>query len=143
MTSGFAPIMYEAVIALGLAACEASNANPNGIDFTGVDHFEYFKNSSFTGFSGEMKIDQHGSRMAEFAMYKVANWQEQFETDENGQDVVRFVPVVTDLFQGGAWAATEEAYIFNDGTSTARLRSSKYCYHGHITAECYCVSRFS
>lgn len=114
--SGYATFMYEAVIALGLAACEASNANPDGLGFTGQQHFEYFKNSSFDGFS-KMVLDQYGSRDAAKSMYKVTNYQEELGVDEEtGEPVVRFVRVITDLFQEGTWNATDQEFIFNDGT---------------------------
>ncbi|CAB9514229.1 activated protein kinase catalytic subunit alpha-1 [Seminavis robusta] len=117
VTSIFAPFTYEAVVGLGLAACQAVEQTGT-LAFTGQQHFDAFKNLSFTGISGPVVFDPDtGTRDPASALYKVNNYQEQFETDpETGEEVVRFLPVNTHLFQGGVWEQRAE-YLFNDGTS--------------------------
>ena len=115
ITSGFAPFNYEAVIALGLAACNASETRLN---FTGREHFDAFRYTSFTGFSGKVLFDPTtGTRDPSSALYKVTNYVASEEVDrETGEAVIRFKPVVTDLFLEGNWSQQLE-YTFNDGTN--------------------------
>jgi len=112
---GYAPFAYESTIALGLAACQAYAVNES---FTGVDHFNYFKNTTFEGVSGEVRFDpETGTRDPTSALYRVANYIEQEETDPGtGETAVRFVPVVSSLFQDGEWNEVVP-YVFNDGTT--------------------------
>ena len=51
---GFAPFNYEAAIALGLSACAAYEANPS---FSGQEHFDRFKETTFTGVNGPVTFD--------------------------------------------------------------------------------------
>jgi hypothetical protein len=79
ITSVFSPFFYEATISLGLSACEASQETPT---FSGLRHFEYFKNLTFTGFSGAMAFDPAtGTRDPASALYKVTNYVDQVEVD--------------------------------------------------------------
>ena len=114
IASGWAPFMYEAVIAAGLAACSASQEH---LDFTGQEHFAHIKNTTFSGFSGSVVFDQEtGTRIPSSAMYKVTNYVAEEEVDkETGEAVVRFQPVITDLFAQGNWSQRID-FIFNDGT---------------------------
>jgi serine/threonine protein kinase len=109
ITNGFSPFIYEAAIALGLAACDAYQDNES---FSGQEHFDRLVETTFTGVSGNVVFDQvTGTRDPNSALYKVANFVE-----EDTGDGVRFVPVVTDLFQDGDWNQQEE-FLFNDGTT--------------------------
>ena len=113
---GFIPFWYEATIALGLAACKAFDEN---ISFTGQEHFDRLVETTFKGISGSVAFTQEtGTRDPSSALYKVANYVEGEEIDpDTGNVVIRFNPVVTDLFLDGDWV-TQADYVFNDGTTT-------------------------
>ncbi|CAB9525328.1 Receptor-type guanylate cyclase gcy [Seminavis robusta] len=95
VTSIFAPFTYEAVVGLGLAACQAAE-QIGTLAFTGQQHFDAFKNLSFTGISGPVVFDPAtGTRDPASALYKVNNYQEQFETDpETEKKCIALVVVV-------------------------------------------------
>jgi serine/threonine protein kinase len=110
LRNGFVPFSYEAAIALGLAACDAYEQN---MTFSGQDHYDHLVAATLTGVSGKVLFDNTtGSRDPNSALNKVVNWVEE----ETSDGKVRFVPVITDLFQNGEWKR-QQNYIFNDGTS--------------------------
>jgi hypothetical protein len=115
LKSAFSSFMYEATIALGLAACDASS---DTVSFSGQDHYDYLVNTSFTGVGGIVSFHQDtGSRDPSSALYKVQNYIGKEDIDPTtGQAVVQFKPAVTDLFQEGDWNQLQD-YIFNDGTA--------------------------
>jgi Receptor family ligand binding region len=117
LSSGYAALAYEAAVALGVAACDATLGGTH-MKFSGQEHYDAFKAVNLTGFSGPLVIDPDtGTRDPVSAAFKTTNYQEQFETDpDTGEEVVRFVPVTTHIFQQGKWNQTDD-YIFNDGTS--------------------------
>jgi hypothetical protein len=111
--SATAPFFYEAAIALGLSACAASQEEES---FSGPSHFEHFKNTEFTSFSGKVLFDPiTGSRVPSSSMYKVSNWLDE-EVQENGATKVQFKPVTTHLYQNSKWSVLKP-YIFNDRTT--------------------------
>lgn len=111
--SGFSPFMYEAVAALALAACDEYEVNPA---FTGVDHYQRLKNTTFTGISGTVNLDNTtGTRDPSSALYKVANYVAREEVEE-GETVIRFEAVISSLLQSGEWVE-QVPYVFNDGTN--------------------------
>lgn len=119
ITSGFSPFMYEATVALGLAACAASSKSEDG-SFSGSDHFEQLVGASFTSLSGKVAFDPvSGTRDPTSALYKVTNYVEE-EIQEDGKSMVRFNPVVTNLFEDSQWNQVED-FIFNDGTTVLPL----------------------
>ena len=110
LVNGFAPFMYEAVISLGLSACQASNDN---LAFNGQDQFELLKQTRFEGISGTVSFDKTtGTRDPNSALYQVANFIEE----ETADGLVEFKPQTTDYFLNGNWSYIQD-YIFNDGTS--------------------------
>lgn len=115
ITSSYASFMYEATIALGLAACDSSSA---GLSFSGQDHFDSLLRTKFTSMSGNVIFNEEtGTRDPNSALYKVTNWVGTDDIDaDNGRPVVEFKPVVTNFFQDAEWSQLEE-FIFNDGTS--------------------------
>lgn len=114
ITSVYAPFDYEAVIGLGLAACNASQTHLN---FTGQEHFDSFRYATFTGFSGTVIFDTAtGTRDPRSALYEVINYVADDVTDKDtGKTVIQFNPVVTDLFLKGNWTRQTD-YTFNSGT---------------------------
>jgi len=101
---------YEATIGLGLAACNAYGYNES---FSGRDHYNHFKNLTFSGVSGQVSFDDiTGTRVAGSALYKVTNYVES----EVDQDLIEFKPVVANIYENGSWAELVP-FIFNDGTS--------------------------
>jgi len=115
ITSSFATFHYEAIIALGLAACAASAEF--GLNFTGRQHYDAFLASNFSGFSGSVNfINTTGTRDPASAMYKVTNYVETFGVDDSGKEIVTFTPINTHLTELGEWVEIIP-YVFNDGTS--------------------------
>lgn len=115
LTSTFAALSYEAVIALGLAACNAYAVNPS---FSGQEHFDSFKNTTFESITGTVIMDPvTGTRDPTSAMFKVTNWLSKEVLDwATGEFKVQFVGTVSGLFQDAKWIEVVP-YIFNDGTS--------------------------
>ena len=76
-------------------------------------HVGAMRDLTFSAISGTLTFDpETGSRLANSATYKVANYRE--EQDDEG--MVIFQPVLTDLFQNSEWNSQDD-YIFNDGTT--------------------------
>ncbi|CAJ1931277.1 unnamed protein product [Cylindrotheca closterium] len=111
VTTGSVPFMYDAVIALGLAAC---NVDYNETDyFDGYQHFEKFKETEFEGASGTIRFDRAtGTRLADAARFTITN----FVHMGNVGNTATFENVETDVFQDGEWINVEPR-VFNDGTS--------------------------
>jgi len=106
------PLHYEAVIALGLSACNATGKKES-FNMNGTTHFQSLVQTTFQGISGRVIIDSKtGTRDPKSALYTVTNYQEDIQNDGN----VIFKPVMTDLFLGGKWEEQED-YIFNDNTA--------------------------
>lgn len=129
--SNFGPFWYDAAIALGLSACDASNMNPqeqqtdddevtrpHPLAFSGKEHFERFKHTRFTGITGSVAFyNDTGSRDPSSALYKVINYVEDEHFDaETGTKRVTFRPVLSHLFLDSSWQQIVE-YSFNDGTT--------------------------
>jgi len=105
---------YEAAISLGLAACEAYKDNNS---FSGKDHYDHFRNLTFSGISGEVSFDPiSGTRTQGSVTYKASN----FITREVDKDTVEFFPVVSGIYYHESWEE-RVPYVFNDGTSRLPL----------------------
>jgi len=105
---------YEAAISLGLAACEAYKDNKA---FSGQDHYDSFRNLTFSGISGKVSFDPiSGTRTEGSVMYKASN----FIAREVDQDTVEFLPVVSSTYYNESWEE-RVPYLFNDGTSRLPL----------------------
>jgi len=113
--SGYAIFTYEATITLGLAACEAYAKNQF---FSGVDHFDHFKNTTYVGVSGTVAFDPvTGTRDPTRALFKVANFiGEEMDDPHTSEKVISFKSIVSNLYQDGEWNELEP-YVFNDGTT--------------------------
>jgi hypothetical protein len=113
ISSGFSTFNYEAAIALGLAACGATE-ELGSLSIRGEDHFKAFLNTSFTGVVGSVILDPvTGTRLPTSTMYKVGNWLTE-DVDDNR---VVFKPIVSELFEEGVWVQ-QVPFVFNDGTTT-------------------------
>lgn len=110
-----APFLYDATIALGLAACSVTQ----GEDFfDGKSHYDAFKRMRFTGATGDLFFEQDtGSRDPNSALFQMFNYAESPESE--GSDEVSFVDDTTALFQNGEWII-DEPFVYNDGTTVIR-----------------------
>jgi hypothetical protein len=80
--------VYEAVIALGLAACDTAN---DTFPFDGHNHYNHLKTIEFEGLSGRVQFDREtGSRDPATTMFAVTNYVSQ--TAENDQ--ISFAPAI-------------------------------------------------
>eukprot|EP00980_Cylindrotheca_fusiformis_P028589 scaffold22613_cov126-Cylindrotheca_fusiformis.AAC.9 len=121
LASEYAPLNYDAAIALGLSACSAVS---NDGFLSGETHFKHFAETSFTGVSGNLSFDKvTGSRDFSGTTYKLTNFlPSDIVDDETGKTVVGFKPYVTDVFENGKWNEVRD-FIFNDGTPNVPLDS--------------------
>ena len=104
-----APFLYDAVIALGLAACSLT---PKPERFTSQDLYQAFVETEFEGSSGSVKFSNvTGSRTPQSALFSLSN----FVIDNNSDGEVKFKKVETHLFTSNQWEIYS-AYIFADGT---------------------------
>eukprot|EP00980_Cylindrotheca_fusiformis_P023344 scaffold10399_cov113-Cylindrotheca_fusiformis.AAC.4 len=114
LASNFAPLNYEAAIALGLSACSAISSD-GFLD--GETHFKHFTKTSFTGVSGNLSFNNiTGTRDVTGTTYKLTNFLPSVKVDdETGETMVGFTPYITDVFKNGEWEEVRD-FIFNDGT---------------------------
>lgn len=111
-----AAFMYDSAIALGLAACNASDGESF---FDGLSHFDAVLSTSFEGATGMVLLNNEtGTRDATSARFTLLNFVEDI-VDESS-NTVSFKAVETDVFQDSKWKSLAPP-IFNDGTSTAPL----------------------
>jgi len=103
-----APFVYDAVIALGLAACNLTSKRGN---VSGQDLYRAFVESEFKGASGLVDINEFGSRTPNSTQYSLSN----FVIDDNSDREVMFKEVETHLFKFNTWE-NHSSYIFADGT---------------------------
>lgn len=107
------PFIYEATIALGLAACGAVEDN---LFLDGEKHYKTLVNSQFGGINGAVVFDPNtGTKDPQHTLYKVTNFFHQ-PTSEEG--MVEYTEAVTHIYRDGKW--TERTpFIFNDGSTQA------------------------
>ncbi|KAL7534423.1 hypothetical protein ACHAXR_007962 [Thalassiosira sp. AJA248-18] len=111
-----APFIYDAVVALGLAACDLALSPKDNVYFTGEELYNTFLNTTFAGASGSIVIDQStGTRDPQSALFSLTNIVEDDEASVSGANV-QFKEVTSDLFNSGTWES-RNPYIFYDGTS--------------------------
>eukprot|EP00980_Cylindrotheca_fusiformis_P016419 scaffold4891_cov140-Cylindrotheca_fusiformis.AAC.16 len=113
--SNYAPFLFDATIALGLAACSAISSDGY---LDGHTHFRYLAEGSFTGVSGKVSLDpETGTRDVDTATYLVYNFRRSNVVDpKTGEATVEFIPYVTDIFENGNWSEVRD-FIFNDDTA--------------------------
>jgi hypothetical protein len=105
-----APFLYDAVIALGLAACSLTSKPEN---FTGQDLYQAFVETEFEGASGSVKfINTTGSRTTESTFFSLSN----FVVDNDSDGKVTFKKVESILSISNQ-SEIDAAYIFANGTS--------------------------
>jgi hypothetical protein len=108
---GPASFLYDATIALGLAACSVTKPDTY---FNGTEHFQAVLNTTFEGATGEVLLDPvTGTRIATSARFTLLNIVED-PVDDSSKNVT-FSLIETDLFQNGEWLSLESV-IFNDGS---------------------------
>jgi hypothetical protein len=109
---GPAAFLYDATIALGLAAC---NVTKPGTYFDGPAHFQAVLNTTFEGATGKVILDPvTGTRIATSARFTLLNFVED-PVDESSKEVT-FSTVEADVFQNGEWLSLKSV-VFNDGSS--------------------------
>jgi len=114
-TKNMAPFLYDATIALGLAACNVTR----GRDFfDGKAHYDAFKRMRFAGATGDLFFEEDtGSRDPNSALFQMFNYEESAESE--GSDEVSFTDDTTALFQNGGWIV-DRPFTYNDGTAEIR-----------------------
>jgi hypothetical protein len=115
LKKGAMPFMYDATVALGLAACSA--AGDERLVLYGQDHFNHLVGTSFTGATCHVVFDHiTGTRLLNSTAFTVVNFVDQ-EVDDEALDMVRFKEFgsASAIFQDGEWKQLQE-YTFNDGT---------------------------
>jgi hypothetical protein len=104
--------VYDAVIAIGLAACQAWE---NDEILIGTEHYRHLVSTSFAGTSGDVVLDTTtGSRTANSSYFQVMNYV--VDEEKTTENVTQYREVLSYMFQDGQWRQLAD-YIFNDGTS--------------------------
>ena len=109
--------LYDAAIAIGIAACDFERDGSvvdetTGLPFyfNGTAHFDAIVAKSFNGTSGSVIFNPDtGTRNPNSAYFSIDN----FVYDEATE---KFIEVRSGFYQNGEWNITAE-YIFNDGTT--------------------------
>lgn len=103
-------LQYDAVMALGIAACEAE-----GEFFTGLELFEAFAvRTSFEGASGFVKFDEStGTRDYNTLSYKIVNVVTQ---SPNATERITFNSTLTSYQNGMEWVQVAP-FVYSDGTT--------------------------
>jgi hypothetical protein len=114
--SPLTPFLYDAVMAMGLSMCLA------GADaefFTGPKIYDYFRNLTFAGTSGDVKIaPETGTRDYNTVTYVMWNVQNYDERNEEGR--VQFQLAPTNYYRDGKWNQIENmTVIYGDGGTEA------------------------
>ena len=109
-----APFLFDATIALGLAACDAAADNGEDAYFDGPTHFNRVLANQFAGTSGDVVFLDTGTRDPESALFSLTNFidDEELSTDAT----VQFKAVEASVFRSGEWEELVP-YVFNDGTT--------------------------
>lgn len=106
-----AVFLYDATIAMGLAACAVSDPTTY---FDGQTHYDEIVGTKFVGASGPIVIDPStGSRDPSSAYFQLLNFVERRDP-ETGR--ITFEPVQTDLYRNGTWENVTP-YVYGDGTT--------------------------
>lgn len=112
------PFLYDAAIALGLSACNATAAAASGEYFGGGAHFGALLGVDFHGASGGVILDpETGTRVPESARFLLTNYVADSPTKN---DTVRVREVKCAVWDSGEWAE-REPFVFNDGTTVVPL----------------------
>ena len=111
--------MYDAIVALGLAACAADKQD--GSYFDGAQLFEALLQTTVVdGTTGnEVRFDANGSRDPASATFTIVNWLPG-AADEDG--LVTMSNEVTAIFQNGAWKPVAQ-FLYNGVSEVAPLDS--------------------
>ena len=110
----YGPLIYDAVIGLGLSYCRALSDNNQTDEFTGQDVFEFFRHLDEEGASGRLLIDpETGTRDYTTVPFAVLNVQPSEASDT---EKVRFDFVPTDVYISGNWSKVENRqFAYADG----------------------------
>jgi len=106
------PFLYDATVALGMAACKASSGVAN---FTGEEMFQNFIGMEFEGASSNVTFEDTGTRKADSALFSLTNFVVDEETAE---EEVKFLRVKRDIWRNGTWYSVKAPFVFNDGSTT-------------------------
>ncbi|CAB9527432.1 Ephrin type-B receptor 3 (Fragment) [Seminavis robusta] len=113
------PFMYDATIAVGLAACKASESH--GLNFTGRQHFDSLLGTQYLGATGRVDFDPvTGTRDPSTATYRLVNLIQTPKVDrESGVEAIGFNDSLSSVFQDGNWTEIQP-YVFNDNTTNVQ-----------------------
>lgn len=108
-TNAMAAMMYDSTILTGLAACNASQTY-----FTGTSHYEAVLETSFSGASGKVLLENEtGSRDVSTTYFTLTNFVPDV-VDPKGN--TSFTRVDAAQYVDGKWNISN-AIVFNDGTT--------------------------
>jgi gamma-aminobutyric acid type B receptor len=102
-------LQYDAIMAVGLAACDVKEEF-----FNGRDLFEKFIQTSFEGASGLVEFKSSGTRDYTSLSYKVENIVAR---SPNEQGRILFDAKKTSILEGSQWIHVD-SFIYSDGTAT-------------------------
>lgn len=115
ITSNYASTLYDAIMSVGISACEAKSTF-----FTGLEQYDQLKNTSFSGASGDIAFDSTtGTRKLGGLKYAWASFHVDDELSTNGTVVFAPWNPVTIDFALDNPVVINTAIIFSDNTTTA------------------------
>ena len=115
----YMPFLYDSAIAAGLGACNAAQIDTDNDYFDGQTHFKAITSTTFIGPSGSVSLDSvSGSRDPSTAYSALVNFILDSTHDEAADGTVKFVGVISGLFNNGEWQELEP-YEYADGSNVA------------------------
>ena len=129
--SHIAAFSYDAIVGLGLSACQALGAQQESDIFTGAQHHAAFINTEFKGASGDVLVDSDTSysRTAESTLHAVSNilpigGADATAADEDG--MISFKATPTSFFnvkkmKWKRYGDEDNEFVFSDATTVSPL----------------------
>ncbi|CAB9507174.1 Gamma-aminobutyric acid (GABA) B receptor [Seminavis robusta] len=121
VSTGTATSIFDAVLALGITACNASNNLPDL--FTGTQFYEALKTTSFRGVSGRVTFDpMTGVRVVIGEDVRYSVQYVALSEERSTSEMLRFESNIATIVQGDNNVTnTMHPFIYNDNTSNVPL----------------------
>jgi hypothetical protein len=106
------PLVYDAVMALGLSMCLAGT---DAEFFTGPTIYDYFRNLTFSGTSGNVDITpETGTR--NYTTFTYVAWNVNFDDAPDEEGRVQYQLAPTSYYKNGKWNNVKGmSFIYGDG----------------------------
>lgn len=107
--------LYDATIALGLAACDTVAERNNRMRINGKEHFQRFAQDEFEGASGTVRFfNESGTRNPQSAVFVLRNFVEDDETSSD--DMIQLKAVDSNAYLMNAWEELTP-FVYSSGST--------------------------